>query len=66
MMGELMEKEVHIFIITNADEKWVKNCLTHFLPDLYEFMQENSIKLFSARKLYAKSTPVEKWKVNLF
>jgi hypothetical protein len=55
---------VRLFIVTNADEKWIKNCLQHFLPELNDFIEENEILIYSAKKLFGKNTPVEKWKVN--
>lgn len=65
MFGELLEMNVRLFIVTNADEKWIKNCLQHFLPELNEFIQENEVLIYSAKKLFGKNSAVEKWKVKL-
>lgn len=65
LFSNLINEEIRLFIVTNADEKWIKNCLKHFLPDLNDFLQENNIKFYSAKKLFGLSTPVEKWKVFL-
>jgi hypothetical protein len=59
------EKDVRLFIVTNADEKWIQNCLKHFMPELMDFLEENSIKFYSAKKLYGKHFSVQKWKVFL-
>jgi hypothetical protein len=64
LFSELLDEEVKIFIVTNADENWVKNCLKHFMPDLKDFINENDIKIYSAKKQFSKNLPLEKWKVN--
>jgi hypothetical protein len=53
-----------IFIVSNADLNWVHNCLKHFLPELNEYIEENHIKIYSAKKLFSKNLSMEKWKVS--
>jgi hypothetical protein len=55
--------DIRIFIVSNADEGWISNCLKHFMPELKEFLKENGIRYYSARKLFGKNSPIEKWKV---
>ena len=66
MLNELIDESIHVYIVTNADLKWVNNCLKHFLPDINEFIQEVGIKIYSAKNLFSKGLGVEKWKVELF
>jgi hypothetical protein len=63
LLSELIDEGIRVFIVTNADEKWVNNCLKHFLPDLKDFLSENAIRIYSAKNLFSKSLTVEKWKV---
>ena len=63
LFSELIEEQAKIFIVTNADYNWIKNCLKHFMPDLNEFVNENEIKIYSAKMLFSKNLPLEKWKV---
>ena len=48
---ELKENNFEIFIISNADKKWIDNCLIHFFQELKEFIEENSIKIYSAKNM---------------
>lgn len=64
LFADLLDKGAKVFIVTNADEKWIKNCLNHFLPELNEFIVDNEVKVYSAKKMFGKSCPIEKWKVN--
>lgn len=43
-----------IIIISNADLKWITNCLDHFLEELKEFINENNIKIYSAKNIFSK------------
>ena len=38
-----------VIIISNADIKWINNCLIHFLDELREYIVDNDIKIFSAK-----------------
>lgn len=64
LFDELIEKEVAIYIVSNADGKWIENCLIHFLPDLFSYLTQNEIKIYSAKNLFCKKFSVEKWKVS--
>lgn len=52
-----------VIIISNADIKWINNCLIHFLDELREYIVDNDIKIFSAKN--NKISPKD-WKVNCF
>lgn len=43
-----------VVIVSNADMKWINNCLTHFLEELKEYINENNIKVYSAKNMYSK------------
>lgn len=42
-----------IVIVSNADMKWINNCLTHFLEELKEFINDNNIKVYSAKNMFS-------------
>ena len=42
-----------IVIISNADLKWINNCLTHFLPELNDYLRDNDIKIHSAKNTFS-------------
>ena len=56
-----------IVFISNADLKWINNCLTHFLPEFKDFLDENEIKIHSAKNIFSKivKSPVD-WKLKCF
>ena len=56
-----------IVIISNADLKWINNCLTHFLPDLNDYLTENEIKIHTAQNSCRKfvKAPTD-WKLQCF
>jgi hypothetical protein len=56
-----------IVIISNADLKWINNCLTHFLPELNDYLRDNDIKIHSAKNTFSKivKTPAD-WKIKCF
>ena len=56
-----------IVIISNADLKWINNCLTHFLPELNDYLTENEIKIHSAKNSFSKfvKAPTD-WKLQCF
>ena len=46
---ELENNNFDFVIVSNADMKWINNCLTHFLEELKEYINENQIKVYSAK-----------------
>ena len=62
-----LEQNYDIVIISNADLKWINNCLTHFLPELNDYLKENDIKIHSAKNTFSKivKTPTD-WKLKCF
>lgn len=56
-----------IVIVSNADLKWINNCLTHFLPELNDYLNENEIKIHSAKNTFSKivKAPAD-WKLKCF
>ena len=44
-----------IIIISNADIKWINNCLIHFLDELREYINDNNIKIYSAKNSKLKT-----------
>ena len=40
---KLQNNNYDIVIVSNADMKWINNCLTHFLEELKEYINENNI-----------------------
>ena len=56
-----------IIIISNADLKWINNCLTYFLAELKEYINENNINIYSAKKMFSKIVKNSKeWKNKCF
>ena len=56
-----------IVIISNADMTWIKNVLTHFLEELKEYINENDIKIYSAKNMFSKfSKNKTEWKIKCF
>ena len=63
-------------IVSNADIKWINNCLTHFLEELKEYINENKIRVYSAKNIFSnlilspKAHPARKestlWKIKCF
>ncbi len=63
---ELKENNFEIFIISNADKKWIDNCLIHFFQELKEFIEENSIKIYSAKNMFSSISNSYFWKKKCF
>ena len=73
---KLQNNNNDIVIVSNADMKWINNCLTHFLEELKEYINENNIKVYSAKNMYSKLNAGKKketgkrestiWKVKCF
>ena len=62
-----LQQNYHIIIISNADLKWINNCLTHFLSELKEHINENDIKIYSAKNMFSKIVKNSKeWKSKCF
>ena len=69
LFSKLQMNNYDIVIISNADMKWINNCLTHFLEEFKEYINENKIKIFSAKNLFSsinKNTDCSEWKENCF
>ena len=49
-----IKQNYDIVIITNASMKWINNCLSYFLEELKEYINENDIKIYSAKDMYDK------------
>ena len=62
-----LQQKYDIIVISNADIKWINNCLSHFLKELNEYIKENNIKIFSAKNIFSKfvKDPNE-WKIKCF
>lgn len=66
LFTELRMNKIEIFIISNADKKWINSCLNHFMSELKEFIEENEIKIYSAKNLFKSSTTSANWKKKCF
>ena len=49
---EIVECKFEIFIVSNADLKWIENCLVHFFFDLNTFIKDENIKIYSAKNIF--------------
>jgi hypothetical protein len=56
-----------IYIVTNANMKWIKNCLT-ILNNTRNFIISKNIRIVSARELYSKNINIgfTEWKIFTF
>ena len=62
-----LEKNYDILIISNADMKWINNCLTHFLEEFKEYINENNVKIYSAKSMFGKILKNKnEWKIKCF
>ena len=62
-----LQQKYDIIIISNADIKWINNCLTHFLSELNEYINENNIKIYSAKNIFSKIVKdSNEWKIKCF
>lgn len=52
-----------VYIVSNADLKWIENCLIHFLPELNEYIRDKGIKIYSAKNMFSSTFSLGKWKV---
>ena len=52
---KLQNNNYDVVIVSNADMKWINNCLTHFLEELKEYINENNINVYSAKNMYEKT-----------
>lgn len=59
-------------MVSNGDMGWIKGCLTHFLEEFNDFLEENKIKIYSAKNMFCdeKNNEFKKestfWKVKCF
>ena len=51
LFSKLQNSDYDIAIVSNADLKWINNCLMHFLPEFRDYIQENGIKIYSAKDI---------------
>ena len=72
---KLQNNNYDVVIVSNADMKWINNCLTHFLEELKEYINENNIKAYSAKNMFEKTENEENylqskgstgWKIRCF
>ena len=62
-----LQQNYDIIIISNANMKWINNCLTHFLEELKEYINENNIKIYSAKNMFNKIVKNKHdWKIKCF
>jgi hypothetical protein len=61
-----LKKYSEIYIVTNANIKWIKSCL-NVLVNTRKVIMDNNIRIVSARDIYSKtlSSPTD-WKINTF
>ena len=61
-----LNKNGKIYIVTNANLKWINDCLNE-LPFTKDIIDANQIKILSARDLYSKKyLNIMEWKKNTF
>ena len=53
LFSKLQNSDYDISIVSNADLKWIKNCLLHFLPEFRDYIQDNGIKIYSAKNIFS-------------
>ena len=69
---KLQNNNYEVVIVSNANMKWINNCFTHFLEELKDYLNENHIKVYSAKNMYKKDViyPQSKesadWKISCF
>ena len=69
---KLQSNNYEVVIVSNANMKWINNCFTHFLEELKDYLNENHIKVYSAKNMYKKDViyPQSKesadWKISCF
>ena len=51
LFSKLQNSDYDVAIVSNADLKWINNCLMHFLPEFRDYIQENGIKIYSAKDI---------------
>ena len=51
LFSKFQNSDYDIAIVSNADLKWINNCLMHFLPEFRDYIQENGIKIYSAKDI---------------
>lgn len=67
LFAELQESDYDIIIVSNADMKWINNCLTHFFTELKDYIFDNNIKIYSAKNMFSHLTSnSSEWKSKCF
>ena len=62
---DYLNKIGDIYIVTNANIKWIKSCLT-ILPLTTKVVMMHNIRIVSARDLYSNDLTILEWKNNTF
>ena len=72
LFSQICVQATRAVIVSNADMKWIKNCLMHFLEEFNDFIEENGIKIYSAKNIFCneKNNDFKKestfWKAKCF
>ena len=67
LLTDFLELDAEVCLVSNADKKWIENCLTHFMPDLKDLIMENQIQIFSSKNLFSSATKSSsEWKIRCF
>ena len=53
LFSKLQNNDYDLVIVSNADLKWINNCLIHFLPEFRDYLLDNGIKIYSAKNIYS-------------
>ena len=62
-----LQKKYDIIIISNAEIKWINNCMIYFFEQLNEYINDNKIKIYSAKNIFSKLIKDKtKWKIKCF
>jgi hypothetical protein len=62
-----LQKKYDIIIISNAEIKWINNCMIYFFEQLNEYINDNRIKIYSAKNIFSKLIKDKtKWKIKCF
>ena len=62
-----LQKKYDMIIISNAELKWINNCMIYFFEQLNEYINDNKIKIYSAKNIFSKLIKDKtKWKIKCF
>jgi hypothetical protein len=51
------KQNVYLYIVTNAEEGWVQNSCSQYMPNLYQYLLLHNIPIISARTRHEKKFP---------